>query len=418
MHILEFKAYYEPEIAAGIKLDADTAEALAAKGHYVHLYAPTPCRGISKELSKGTPKTELKFDGRLVIHRYSMYRERKGIIGRLFRYILCSIKQIYIGVREKKIDLLFAGSTPPFQGLIMAFLKKVKRVPFIYNLQDIFPESIITAGITHEDSVICKVGNWVSNITYDAADLIIVPSETMKRTLINKQIVADKIRVVPNWVDDEFIHPIERSNNRLVKKLKIPSYDFTVVYAGNLGYAQAVDIIVETAERLKRDRHIGFLIFGNGVYNDTMISMAAQKRLNNIHFYPLQQYESVSEVYSLGDACIVACKPGTGRNAMPSKIWSIMSCGRPVIASFDKESVLEEIISKEKCGVFAQAGDVDALIIQIKKLRQNSKLCKEMGTNARRYIEMKLSRKKSTERIVRIIEMTKEEYKSNESIIY
>ncbi|MFQ9703462.1 MAG: glycosyltransferase [Enterocloster clostridioformis] len=79
----------------------------------------------------------------------------------------------------------------------------------------------------------------------------------------------------------------------------MPSYDFTVVYAGNLGYAQAVDIIVETAERLKRDRHIGFLIFGNGVYNDTMISMAAQKRLNNIHFYPLQQYESVSEVYKL-----------------------------------------------------------------------------------------------------------------------
>ncbi|MFQ9703463.1 MAG: glycosyltransferase [Enterocloster clostridioformis] len=120
---------------------------------------------------------------------------------------------------------------------------------------------------------------------------------------------------------------------------------------------------------------------------------------------------------SLGDACIVACKPGTGRNAMPSKIWSIMSCGRPVIASFDKNPCLE-IISKEKCGVFAQAGDVDALIIQIKKLRQNSKLCKEMGTNARRYIEMNLSRKKSTERLVRIIEMTKEEYKSNESIIY
>lgn len=72
---------------------------------------------------------------------------------------------------------------------------------------------------------------------------------------------------------------LSAKNNRLVEKLKIPSYDFTVVYAGNLGYAQAVDIIVETAERLKRDRHIGFLIFGNGVYNDTMISMVKPKKV-------------------------------------------------------------------------------------------------------------------------------------------
>lgn len=411
MHILEYKAYYEPEIAAGIALDSNTAEDLAKRGNDVHLYIPTPSRGISEQEAKMVPNIEKLCSNHLHIYRYKMFREKKNILFRVMRYILCSVQQIRYGLKEKNIDLIFAGSTPPFQGLICAFLKKKKKIPFVYNCQDIFPDSMVSAKLTTDKSVIFKIGSKISQVIYRNADKIIVISNSMKENLVKKGVNKDKIEIVPNWIDEKVIYPIEKDKNTLIEKLKIPQKEFTVVYAGNLGYAQSIETILDAAEMLKEDDRIGIVIFGDGVLKENVKAMIKDKRLDNVSLYPLQPYEDVSKVYSLGDACIVSCKKGTSANAMPSKTWSIMGCGKAVLASFDKNSELHDMLKQYNCGMFSESDNPEELKNNIIKLCNDKDLCREQGENSREYIIQNLTRQKCTNKIADIIEQTYNECK-------
>ena len=127
-----------------------------------------------------------------------------------------------------------------------------------------------------------------------------------------------------------------------------------------------------------------------------------KESLNNVHLFPLQPMERVSYVYSLGDACIVSCKAGLGGSAMPSKTWSIMSCGRPVIANFD-EGELKEILEGNDCGVFTHAGDVQEFVDAIKLLADNPARCEGMGRNARQFILDNLTKGVGTQKYVDVI---------------
>ena len=178
---------------------------------------------------------------------------------------------------------------------------------------------------------------------------------------------------------------------------------FIVVYAGNLGYAQGIDVILEAAKILDSDDRISFIIFGNGAIENEVKKKISEMKMQRVNLYPLQPYERVSEVYSMGDACIVACKRGTGGFAMPSKTWSIMGCGRAVLASFDTKSSLQKIVEGNNCGLFAEAGDARQLADSILTLADSPEITKEMGKNARAYIEQNLSRKTCTGKICKII---------------
>ncbi len=410
MNILIFKSYYEPEVAAGIMLDANTAEDLAKNGHTVRLYTPTPTRGISQEVRDNTPMTEEKIDGRLKIFRYKMRREKNSLLAKAWRYVLCAWKQWKIGRKQKDSDLIFVGTTPPFLGLIAGSIKKKRKIPFVYNVQDIFPDSMVTAGITKEGSFLWKIGNKIANKTYQRADKIIVISEEMRDNLLAKGVPKEKIEIVYNWVDEEVIRPVKKEDNRLITQLNIPQYDFSVVYAGNIGHAQSVETIIETAELLKENSQIGFYIFGDGANKELIEKSVIEKGLTRVHIYPLQPYERVSEVYSLGDASIVACKAGTGGNALPSKTWSIMACARPVLACFDKDTILQRLATEHGCGLFSTAENADELAKNIITLSQDKNYCATLGDNARRYVEENLTRTSCTDKITKILERTAQEY--------
>ncbi len=144
------------------------------------------------------------------------------------------------------------------------------------------------------------------------------------------------------------------------------------------------------------------MVFGTGGLENDVRRRIMEERLSNVHLNPLQPYERVSQVYSLGDACIVSCKKGLGGSAMPSKTWTIMSCGRPVIASFD-EGELKEILEKNNCGVFTHAGNVQEFVAGIKNLAAEPSRRIEMGKNARQFILDNLTKEVGTRKYVDII---------------
>ncbi|MEJ6951749.1 glycosyltransferase family 4 protein [Natronospora cellulosivora (SeqCode)] len=409
MKIMMLKAYFEPEKAASLYLTNNLIEDLALAKYKIDVYTPIPTRGISDEVRKEykSKNYEEKYDGRVKIYRFPMFSEGRNPLIRAIRYICCSFIYLAKGLFAKDMDLIFVGSTPPIMGLVGAIIKKFKKVPMIYNLQDIFPDSLVSTGLTSKKSLLWKIGRIIENITYKSADKIIVISEDFSNNIMLKGVPKEKIEVVYNWVDEKAVIPIKRKNNILFDKYDLDRNHFYVVYAGNLGHAQNIEVILEAAKEVSiQQKDIKFLIFGNGKQEDYYKGMLKSMGLKNTYIYPLQAYSLVSNVYSMGDVSIVSCKEGLGKSAMPSKSWSIMSAGTALIANFDEGTELQNIIEDNNIGIFTKAGDVDGLVSAILKLYKNENLRFQMGKNGRRFIVEHLSRKNSTKKIRDIIKST------------
>ena len=410
MRILYLPAYFFPEKAASSSLSESRNQAFADAGFEIEAYAPTPCRGITKEERKvynsKEHRVEIMYDGKMTLHRFPLYTEGKNPVLRALRYGICWIVQFHKALWTKDIDCMYLASTPPIQGLIGSWAGRIRKIPFVYCLQDIFPDSLAGTRLAKKGGLLWKVGRWIENITYNGADKIIVISQDFKRNIMAKGVPEEKIEVIYNWVDENAVQPVAKEENPLYEEFGLSREAFTVVYAGNLGNAQNIGIILDAAKRFNENENekqaVQFVIFGTGGLEDEIRRRMAEVGLTNVRLLPLQPYERVSQVYSLGDACVVSCKEGLGGSAMPSKTWTIMSCGRPVIASFD-EGELKEIIESGPCGVFTHAGKVEEFVAAVRSLMADRDRCEQMGRNARRFILENLTKEVGTRRYVEVI---------------
>lgn len=386
MKILFLSSYFKPDKLSSAHFSEDLRQALAEAGHAMELYAPIPTRGVSDEVRKEYKKNrtdEYELDGKLHIHRFSLWRESKNSLLRAFRYAVLELQLLWFGLRAKNIDLLPMSSTPPINGLMAIVLKKLKKIPYVYTVQDMFPESLVSTGMTKEGSLLWKIGNWVSNVTYRNAAHILVISDSMKDTLIAKGVPADKITVSYNWIDTEATVPVPREENPLFEEFGLDRSHFYLTYAGNLGNSQNAELLVDCAEKLRDKPDICFVIFGEGSEKEKLEKRIADSGLTNIKLLPLQPMEKVSQVYSLGDASFVLCKKGVGGGAFPSKAVSIMATATPILASFDMDSDLCRIIRENNIGVCSGAEDVNGAVAAILQMYENKALCAQMGQNAR-----------------------------------
>lgn len=407
MRILTFSAYYTPEIAASMYLTEDMLEGMAKAGHYVDLYVPMPCRGISDEIRKEykKKKIEVLYDGHLIIHRFSLYREGKNTLLRALRYAFLILGFAWHGL-WKKTDVIFAQSTPPIQGMMAGFLASVKRVPFVYNLQDIFPDSLVNTGMTHEGSGIWKIGRFVENFGYKRTSKFIVISEDFKKNIMAKGVPENKIVVVPNWADVRGVYPIERKENKLIKKYNLDPKKFYITYSGNIGYTQNIDMLLDVAKEIKKEfPEIKFVLIGDGVAKSDVEKRVKEENIENVIMLPFQPYEDIAHVFSLGDAGLIISKPGVGSNSVPSKTWSIMAAERPILASFDKDSNLCRLIEEVGCGLKADAGDKDGFRNNIKKLYKEN--LSDMGAKGGAYIRRNFSKDGCVAKYIGIIETAK-----------
>ena len=332
-----------------------------------------------------------------------LYREGKGFVGRAIRYLLFSI-ECFWKAATVPADFIFTGSGPPTQGVVVGLAKKVSGKKVIYNLQDIFPDSLVTSGICGENSFLMKIGHAMENFTYRNADHIITITDDMKANIMKKGVPEDKISVVRNWIDTDKVKHISREDNLLFDELKLPRDGFYVVYAGNLGKVQGVDVILKTASLMKNNRDIKFVIFGNGSEEDNLKKIVRDKHLDNVLMFPLQPIERVSDVYSMADISIISCTPGTGGSGMPSKTWTIMAAGIPIIASFDMPSEMERTIEEAECGFCTRAGDENELTEKIIRVFGDSRFKKCLRQNARSYAEKNVSKAEAVEKYIKSIE--------------
>jgi glycosyltransferase involved in cell wall biosynthesis len=396
MKILIPFSYYHPEQCAGLfVIDDMTAEA-ARQGIESVITVPTPTRNVAPGAK--WDRDETLCDGKVLVHRFRMYGEGKNPVLRALRYLFCEIVQLHY-MLWKKYDVAFIDSTPPIQGLKLPIVRLLRKKPVVYNAQDLFPETLSGTGLAKQGGLLWKIGMWVSNVTFRNSDKIIAISNDIKRSMVARGVLAEKIDVVYNWVDEKAVQPVAKEDNPLFEEFGLDRSKFTIVYAGNLGNAQNIGIVLDGAKELPE---VQFAVFGSGGLENEVRKRISDEGLTNVHLNPLQPVEKVKYVYSLGEACIVSCKEGLGGSAMPSKSWSIMSCGRPVVASFD-EGELKEILENNNCGVFSHAGNVKEFVAAIRQMATNREQCEEMGKNARQFILDNLTKEVGAKKYVDII---------------
>lgn len=393
-------SYYYPEQCAGIFVVDDLMHRLAEEGDESVIYVPTPTRNVREGVE--WKRNEVLCDGKMVVKRFHMYGEGKNPVLRALRYCFCELAYLHHLLWDK-YDVAFIDSTPPIQGLKLPIVRLFRKCPVVYNAQDLFPDTLSGTGLAKKGGLLWKIGSWVARVTFNNTDKIIAISEDIKRTLVEeKGIPADKVVVVYNWVDSDAVVPIAKEENPLFDEFGLSRDKFHVVYAGNLGNAQNINIVVDAAARLRDDEDVEFVVFGSGGLENDIRARIEAEGLKNLRLLPLQPVERVKYVYSLGDVCLVSCKEGLGGSAMPSKTWSILSCGRPVLANFD-EGELQMILTKNELGVFTKAGDLEGFVEAIRQLASEPKKCAEMGARGRQFILDNLTKDAGTRKYAEVL---------------
>lgn len=406
MRILKLSPYYEPEKVSSSHLTNDLTRAFVDNGFCIENYVPSPTRGISEEVRKEykSRKYEEQMDGHVIVHRFSMFREGKNPIQRAVRYVLANIIQYFKGSSAKDIDVIFAGSTPPTQGLLCGLVKKRLNVPFIYNLHDIFPDSLVNAKMTKKGTLIWKIGRKIEDFTYSSADKIIVISEGFKRNIMEKGVPEEKIAVIPNWVDTSSVYPVDRKDNILFDRYNLDRDKFYICYSGNIGHSQNLSLLLDAAKVLEMELpDMRFVLIGEGAAKAEFEQSIRDEGIGNVIMLPFQPYEEIAHVFSFGDAGMIVSKPGIGGSSVPSKTWGIMAAEKPIIASFDENSELTELVKENNFGIAAGAGSVDKLCEAVRFLYENHDVGYDMGIRARKYVCEHLNKEKCTGMYVEII---------------
>ena len=393
-------SYYYPEQCAGIFVVDDLMHRLAAEGDESVIYVPTPTRNVREGVE--WKRNEVLCDGKMVVKRFHMYGEGKNPVLRALRYCFCELVYLHHLLCDK-YDVAFIDSTPPIQGLKLPIVRLFRKCPVVYNAQDLFPDTLSGTGLAKKGGLLWKIGSWVARVTFNNTDKIIAISEDIKRTLVEeKGIPADKVVVVYNWVDSDAVVPIAKEENPLFEEFGLNREKFHVVYAGNLGNAQNINIVVDAAARLRDNENVEFVVFGSGGLESDIRARIETEGLKNLRLLPLQPVERVKYVYSLGDVCLVSCKEGLGGSAMSSKTWSILSCGRPVLANFD-EGELQMILTKNQLGVFTKAGDLEGFVEAISQLAAEPEKCEKMGARGRQFILDNLTKDAGTRKYAEVL---------------
>ena len=318
------------------------------------------------------------------IKNVSIHRVLKTVMpkekawGRLFNYIAfflaCSGKICKTRIHEK-MDVILTVSNPPIIPLIGALLKNDKN-KFVYLIHDLYPDIAIKLGVVSEKNILSRVMFKVNRFVFRKADKIIVLGRDMKEYLINNyQVSENKISVITNWSKDLDI----QKNNRKDR--------FKLLYTGNLGRFHDLEIAVEVAQLFKEDMELIFV--GEGAKKEYLIELVKEKDIKNVEFFTYLDDEEYKKILSDADALLLSLEKGLAGLAVPSKFYTYLAAGKPVVAITDQKSEIALTINEEKCGIVVQHDKVDFFANEIEKMIRSEEYCQSMGENAYRAFKQK-----------------------------
>jgi colanic acid biosynthesis glycosyl transferase WcaI len=374
--------HFWPVQCASTQLTKNLAEGLAEEGRLVTILT----NGYGRATQLGPDHPLMK--GR--IHRvWNPFLRRLGVVPKLCEYVWFIGFFFFRGLAVPKIDIILVASNPPLAGLPAALLAWMKGAKMVYNLQDIFPDSAVVAGLLPEGGRLYRWLRKAEEATYRVSDLVLSISSSFSE-YVQRLVPGTQVAVIPNWVDTDLMRPRETAEDPSIATFRAGG-EFVVQYAGNMGFVQNLEVVVLAAECLQEDPNIRFVFIGEGNAKKALEDLVHRRGLANCVFLPLQPLESVPSVYNACDLGIIPLKPGAARIAVPSKTWNYLAVGRPVVACVEEDSPLADAIRESKSGSIVPPSDPQRLAQVILEYKNAPERARLEGRQGRDYVETHLS---------------------------
>jgi colanic acid biosynthesis glycosyl transferase WcaI len=268
-------------------------------------------------------------------------------------------------------------------------MSTARGIPFVYNVQDLYPETPIRTGkVRHPVAIWALRG--LEHFMYQRSAQLSVITPSFREHAVGIGIAADRISVVPNFVDTSFIRPLPRQNS--FSERNDLSDKFVVTHAGNVGYVYDLDTMLDAATILSAYEDIVFLIVGDGVSKAPLELKAREMGLRNVRFLPFQPHADLPWLRATSDVQVSLYRHGSSRHSMPSKVYEIMASGRPLLVSADVRSDVWNLVEETGCGLCVEPENAEKLAVAVLRLYQDRDLCTRMGVLGRQEVERRYSR--------------------------
>ncbi len=393
MHILLFNEYYPPDTSATAKMAALVAETLAER-HQVTVLAGRP----SYDPDEYYPFEFLRSDSRnnVVVERVGSTafprHEMRRRVSNYLSYLALAVPRA-LAIRP---DVVLAMTDPPVAGIAGAFIARMSARPFVYNIRDMYPDMAIGGDIVRANSLVARWEQMHRRALREAARVIVL-GDDMRDRILAKGVAPERVVVVRDGSSPS--GPLPDPGHPAVKEVRC-GFPFVVLHAGNLGFYGAWSTLLQAAEIL-RDENTGLVFIGDGANRKAMQSSVNGSP--NVRFLPFRPASEIPHVMAAGDLHIITVKRGLEGVVVPSKLFSTLAAGRPVLVVAPSECDASRIVRESGCGITADPDDPNSVAAGIRELRDNPRRLAEMGRRARETSE-KYARVKELAKFPSIIE--------------
>lgn len=396
--ILFLCQYFYPEHNSSATLPFDTAKYLASHGFLVDGMVGYP-REYSDD--KHLPLEEVK-DGVAIKRIRYIQMNRSRTLGRLVNYFSFTfsawLKRSYL----KNYKTVIVYSNPPVLPLIPLWVKKKYGIKIVYVAYDVYPEVAYASHSLIPDSMISRVMIRINKHLFGMVDCVIALTDEMKEFLLAKRpmLTRDRVVTIANWAHEG----VSRPNKLMYKRLGCQDGQFVVSYFGNLGICQDVETMINAAGLLKSDDRVSFLITGHGNKWGSVENRIRTERLENVKLFGFLTGEDFQQAVAISSCFIVSLEKGLMGTCAPSKYYSYLQGGKPVVVVAEKDSYLMDEVKKERIGYSVELGDATAFRDAIISMIENPEKCIEMGERAKKLYENKYTYDKAMEKYATVME--------------
>jgi glycosyltransferase involved in cell wall biosynthesis len=386
MRVVFVCQYFPPEPGAPAGRVSELARAWARAGHEVWVVTGMPNHptGIVPPEYRGRRIVEEDWQGVHVVRTWIYATPNAGRIRRSAAFASFAISALLMGqARVPRVDVVVATTPQILCAAAGDLMARLRAVPFVLDLRDLWPESIVAVGALPEGHPVIRALEQVARKLYADAARVVTVTDAFREVLMAGGMPADKLSVVKNGVDLARFHPMPRAT---ALRTQLGWEDKIVVeYAGTHGMAHALDKVLDAAARLQRREDVRFLFVGEGAERAALEARAKREGLANVRFLGALPRERMPEVYASADVCLVPLrKAELFTTVIPSKIFEICAMERPILLSVDGEA--RAIVEASGGGRFLPPEDVEAMVGAIEDLADHPERGAEMGRQGRAYV--------------------------------
>jgi glycosyltransferase involved in cell wall biosynthesis len=412
LEILYISQYFTPECCAPAARVDDLTREWARLGHRVRVLTgfPNHPEGVlhpdyRRHWRRGLYKER---HGDVEVYRTWLYpAPNRGVWGRAANYASFALSATVVGpwITPRK-SVVIATSPQLLVGVAGYLVARARRLPFVFEVRDLWPQSIDAVGATGQRSLLYRTLDGVANFLYRRADRIVLDGEWKRRELVAQGVPAEKTAVIRNGVAEDFALDPESEAAREVRRKvrREQSWDgkFVVVYVGTLGMAHGLETVLHAANRLRECPQVAFVLIGEGAERDRLTRQAHELSLENVTFLRKHPREMIPAFLTAADACLVPLRrKEVFKTAIPSKMFEAMAAAKPIMLGVEGEA--REILCEAQAGVAFPPEDSHALAEAIHALRNQPELCRNLGKNGRRAVLEKYSRRSQAKAYLRLL---------------